>query len=165
MHNEKKRRGNKQHKKLHNRFLTLFSCAGKLSHQHHLTRAANVRGEGGAPPSSKPVPNRIEPLRTKAAKFGGKRNEKHIECPGPGASTPREGVCASGGNHGGWSGKWGAGGPHLPSFGRDAPITQHHFPSLPSPSRAFRTHLYIGVTPTAEWGVPVAHENSSFLPV
>lgn len=154
-----KNRG-KQHKKLHNRFLTLFSCAGELSHRHHLTRAANLRGAGGAPPSSKPVPNRIEPLRTKAAKFGGGGGGKtnHTEPPGPGASTPPgKGSSFRGDTTGG---KWGAEGPHLPSFGRDA---RSHYatplppslssPSFCSPSRAFRTHIYIGVTPTAERSV------------
>lgn len=167
---KKIKKGDKQPKKLHNRVLTLFSCTGELSHRHHLTSAANLRGAGGPPPPpTKPVPNRIEPLRTKAAKFGGERNKKTQRTPEPWRLHPSgEGVCTSWGHHGGSSGKRGAGSPHLPSFGRDASITQHRFPpSLSSPSfcsssRAFRTHLYIGVTPITQRGVGAAKEIKAF---
>lgn len=139
-----KKGGDDQHKKLHNRFLTLFSCAGELSHRHHLTRAANLRGAGGAPPSSKPVPNRIEPLRTKAAKFGRKRNKKTTQNPW---ATPLPRLLGKRGLH--FVGtprqlkwKWGVGGPHVPSFGRDAPITQHRFPPSPPPPTAPHQGLF-----------------------
>lgn len=134
-----KNRG-KQHKKLHNRFLTLFSCAGELSHRHHLTRAANLRGAGGAPPSSKPVPNRIEPLRTKAAKFGGGgEGRPTTQNPRALALLPRRGRDL----HFVGTPRVGSGEQKVlisPVLGGMlAPITQHHFPPL-SPPPPFAPH-------------------------
>lgn len=152
---KKKKRGrgdtgtDDQHKKLHNRVLTLFSCAGELSHRHHLTRAANLRGAGGAPPSSKPVPNRIEPLRTKAAKFGRKRNKKtHTERLGHGASPPSQekGSALRGDTPAAGVGSGGQEVLISPVLGEMLPLRNTTSPSLSSPSfcspsRAFRTHL------------------------
>lgn len=157
--------GTSSTKKLHNRFLTLFSCAGELSHRHHLTRAANLRGAGGAPPSSQPVPNRIEPLRTKAANFGRKRNKKPHRTPGPRRLHPTPGKGSALG--GDTAARVGSGeqevlispvlGEMLPLRNTTAPLSL--LPLLLLPIKGFSdTSLHRG-DPHAEPGVRAAQRN------